>query len=467
MYLQFELVIRKYFPTSHSSHAVVSAYTAKIVAHEATLPTAAAAAADADATAVDGKVGGGAMDTSDDQEGVDAELEAQAAEGKDKDTDTPPTTVLPEVEVFVLTLLLTTFLRYNLLADATSAATALIQRVSSFNRRSLDVLASKAYYYFSYTFERVGRLADVRPILLKLYRTSCVRHDEMGQAVLLNLILRNFLHYNMIDQARLLSSRAGDFPESASNNQFCRFLYYMARIQVVQLEYADAYKRLLWAARKAPQDTAVGFSRSVLKLTIIVQLLMGEIPERAVFNAVEHRHALVAYLELTKAVRAGDLGAFNVVMGKHSGVFTADGNLSLIRRLGHNVVKIGLRKISVSYSRISFADISRKLMLPTVQGSEYICAKAIRDGVIDATIDHANSCLLSNEAMDMYSTSEPQKAFHARIGFCMDVYSDAIKGMRYPGDAYRPDKKSLDDKIEDQKTIEELLADLEDEDGDD
>ena len=81
----------------------------------------------------------------------------------------------------------------------------------------------------------------------------------------------------------------------------------------MQLEYSDAYLRLSMAARKAPQDTAYGFSLTVHKLSIIVQLLMGDIPERASFNAPEMRLQLVPYLELTQAVRAGDMHEFSAV----------------------------------------------------------------------------------------------------------------------------------------------------------
>ncbi len=58
--------------------------------------------------------------------------------------------------------------------------------------------------------------------------------------------------------------------------------------------------------------------------------------------------------------------------------FTADRNLTLVRRLGHNVLKTGLRKVSVSYSRISLVDVDAKLHLPSAAAAEYICAKAIR-----------------------------------------------------------------------------------------
>lgn len=57
-------------------------------------------------------------------------------------------------------------------------------------------------------------------------------------------------------------------------------------------------------------------------------------------------------------------------------------------RLRHNVIKTGIRMISLSYSRISLADIALKLQLDSPQDAEYIIAKAIRDGVIEASLDH-------------------------------------------------------------------------------
>ena len=37
------------------------------------------------------------------------------------------------------------------------------------------------------------------------------------------------------------------------------------------------------------------------------------------------------------------------------------------QRLGHNVLKTGLRKLSVSYSRIELRDVATKLRLPSTQ----------------------------------------------------------------------------------------------------
>ena len=60
----------------------------------------------------------------------------------------------------------------------------------------------------------------------------------------------------------------------------------------------------------------------------------------------------------------------------------------IFSRIRHNVIKFGLRNIYLSYSRISLIDICGKLHLDGVTETEYTVAKAIRDGVIDATINH-------------------------------------------------------------------------------
>ncbi len=47
-----------------------------------------------------------------------------------------------------------------------------------------------------------------------------------------------------------------------------------------------------------------------------------------------------------------------------------------------------------------------------------------RDGGIDATIDHEHSYMSSKEVTDIYSTEEPQSAFHARVAFCLDIHNE-------------------------------------------
>ena len=65
--------------------------------------------------------------------------------------------------------------------------------------------------------------------------------------------------------------------------EFYRYYYYLGRIKATQLEYSEAHKHLLQSARKAPQNSAAGFKQHVAKLSVTVDLLLGNIPERQTF----------------------------------------------------------------------------------------------------------------------------------------------------------------------------------------
>lgn len=366
---------------------------------------------------------------------------------------------LPEVEIYVFTLIATTLMREGLHTDAATATEKIMDRLETLNRRSLDVLASKAISYYSLTHERIGQVADLRPRLLAMYRSACVHQDENTQAVILNLLLRHYLHFNLIDQAQKLVQNT-DFPENVSNNQYCRYLYYLGRIMAIRLMYSDAHTRLAAAMRKVPQEKSLGFMQSVQKLIIVVQLLMGDMPEKSVFRDPNFEQVLVPYYHLTAAVKAGDYLQFQKVMSDNAETFKTDKCVMLVKRLGHNVLKTGLKKISISYSRISFLHIAEKLHLESAETAEYLCAKAIKDGVIEATIDHESSCLLSNRQLDIYSSEQPQKELHKRISFCLDIHNDAVKGMQYRADSHKkPKDKSKPEP--DEKTLEELIREFE------
>ena len=53
--------------------------------------------------------------------------------------------------------------------------------------------------------------------------------------------------------------------------------------------------------------------------------------------------------------------------------------------------------------------------------------------------------------------------FFRRISFCLDVHNEAVKSMRYPPDAYKKEIALGDKDRKDEKTIEELIKDLEEE----
>ena len=76
--------------------------------------------------------------------------------------------------------------------------------------------------------------------------------------------------------------------------------------------------------------------------------------------------------------------------------------------------------------------------------------QAIRDGVIEAVLDHESGTMQSKDTSDVYSTRlesilvsvkrvqwfsflrEPQIAFNQRIEFCLDLHNHSVKVMNLP-----------------------------------
>ena len=65
-------------------------------------------------------------------------------------------------------------------------------------------------------------------------------------------------------------------------------------------------------------------------------------------------------------------------------------------------------------------------MLDSPENAEFIVAKAIRDGVIEAELDHDQGIMQSKDTSDIYGTREPQIAFNQRIEFCLDLHNHSV-----------------------------------------
>jgi 26S proteasome regulatory subunit N3 len=368
-----------------------------------------------------------------------------------------------EVAAFFLYLGVTFLAHGGAWHDTFKHAAEALQWLNTANERTTDHIGARLYGLLYLAAERQGLAPQMSAFLLREYRTACLRRNDIGQAALLNQLLRLHINTKQFDAADKLISKT-EFPEAISNNQFVRYLYYTGRIQAVQLDYSAAFAAVTQAQRKAPTATALGFRIQVTKLAIVVQLLLGEVPDKAVFHAPRQgvtgdafTHALAPYLAVAQAVRTGDTEAFQSAVKEHTAVFDADANLSLIQRLTHTVLKAGLKKISTSYSRIAFPDIALKLGVGSVAEAETLCAKAIRDGVIDAVMDADEGSLRSREVQDEYKTTAPAEAFHRRIQFLLDVNREALRNMQYPAEAYQ---KDLEDVKKMQKEVEEEEADF-------
>jgi 26S proteasome regulatory subunit N3 len=345
-----------------------------------------------------------------------------------------PKEVLPEVDVYLSILCQIRLYDMKEISVGTEFSNALIEHLRSLNRRTMDSLAARAYFYYSLFYEETTPLPpspsavviSIRKPLLDALRTATLRKDQDVQATVTTLLLRNYLSTSHITQADLLISHT-KVPPAASNNQVARYLYYLGRIRAVQLSYTEAHEHLIGATRKSPTSyKASGFYQASTKLLVVVELLMGDIPDRAIFRQPSLERALQPYLQLVQAVGAGDVDGFQKLTRRYNSTFRADDTYTLILRLRQNVIKTGIRMMSLSYARISLRDMCLRLGLDSEESAEYIVAKAIRDGVIEATLDHEGGYMKSKDVGDVYATREPGDAFHARIQACLTLHDESV-----------------------------------------
>ncbi|KAE8148539.1 terpenoid synthase [Aspergillus avenaceus] len=386
--------------------------------------------------------------------GENGAFESEVASSKmDVETDktkATPKEILPEVDTYMSILVQIYLYDRKEIQKGAQFSTSLIERLRTINRRTLDSLAARVYFYYSLFFEQIAPLppspaatvTSIRQPLLAALRTAVLRKDVDTQATVMTLLLRNYLSTSHISQADLLISH-NRFPQSASNNQIARYLYYLGRIRAIQLQYTDAHGHLIGATRKSPSShCARGFYQASHKLLVVVELLMGDIPDRAIFRQPALERAMHPYFLLVQAVSVGDLDGFLNIVNTHSTTFRKDGTYTLILRLRQNVIKTGIRMMSLSYSRISLRDICLRLGLDSEESAEYIVAKAIRDGVIEATLDHERGFMKSKEVGDIYATREPGEVFHERIRACLSLHDESVKAMRFPMNQHRLELKS-------------------------
>ena len=338
-----------------------------------------------------------------------------------------------EIYGFIFMVLLTKLIDYKNYKEALDADKNLISFFKTNGSLTINTLKAKAYYYLSLVTEKLNIQDEIINELQQAYRTACIEMDFISQVTLINCIIRYYLNNKNIDMARSFISKT-KFTENISTYEDSRYLFYIGKIEAIQMNYSESYTHLSNSFRKAPEKTGDGFKNLVNKYLILVQLLMGEIPDIKSLmksNRVVDFEEFQPYLLMLKIVRQGNLDEFKKGISGFEQKFKKDGTLNLVQRIRHVVIKAGLRKINLSYSRISIKDITEKLKLENEKETEYIIAKAIRDGVFLASINHEEGYIQSKEIKDIYSTFEPQRSYQSRILFLNNIFVESQKSMKY------------------------------------
>jgi len=369
------------------------------------------------------------------------------------------------------------------LPQASTLASAGADRARSLNRRTLDVLAARLVFYWTLAAERAGAGPAggslLRPALLAAHRAACLRHDEAGQEVLLNALLRSYLGAGLVGSADALRAKAQRPDPPRSTAQAARTAFYSGRLAAARLQYSDARDALLAASRKAP-TAAVGFRATCAQWLTVVRLLLGEVPPLRELAADARAGpgadaALGPYLALARAVRSGDLGAFGAVTAAHASAFTAHGTAPLVGRLRHAVIRAGLSRLAAAYARLPLAVVAARLGLASAEDAAAVAAKAIADGALDATLDRDGGWMacsatggggagggeeggVGGGGAGAGTDAGPRAAFHARTAFCLDIHNEAVRALRFEPNAHKPRQRETDEQARERARAEEEMA---------
>ena len=361
-----------------------------------------------------------------------------------------------EVYAFIFMIILTKLVDYKEYKEALTSVQNLILFFKVNESLTINTLKAKAYYYLALITEKLNIQDQIINELQEAYRTACIEMDFISQVTLINCIIRYYLNNKNIEMARSFISKT-KYVENISSYEDARYLFYIGKIEAIQMNYSDSYTHLSSSFRKAPEKTGDGFKNLVNKYLILVQLLMGEIPDMKSLmksNRVRDFKEFEPYLLLLKIVRQGNLEEFKKGIEIYEMNFKRDGTFNLVQRIRQVVIKAGLRKINLSYSRISIKDITEKLKLENEKEAEYIIAKAIRDGVFLATINHEEGYVKSKEINDIYSTFEPQRSYQSRILFLNNIFVESQRSMKYSTQQEQAKKESKETELEEEDSMD-------------
>merc|ERR1719233_982978 len=168
---------------------------------------------------------------------------------------------------------------------------------------------------------------------------------------------------------------------------------------------------------------------------------------------------LKPYYDLCVVLQVGNLKSFTEMFNVHEQAFMKDKMDLLVQRLRNTVIKTGLRKINLAYSRMKLETVRDRLGMNSVEDTKWVVAKAIRDNIIEARLDYKTNTMISNETHDVYRTKEPAVELQKRTDYLFDRYQDAMKAFRYLDTKEDEEEEDDEDKEAEKKEEKEKVED--------
>ena len=87
-------------------------------------------------------------------------------------------TLVPEVDMYLSLIGLIWLFDSKKHPQGLNLATLLVEKIQILNRRTLDPIAAKIYFYFARFHAIAGSLSEMRPFLLNVERKATLRQDS-------------------------------------------------------------------------------------------------------------------------------------------------------------------------------------------------------------------------------------------------------------------------------------------------
>lgn len=358
-----------------------------------------------------------------------------------------------EEEVVELLLFgLAAFRERNFAASRTALENLLFESPHDFaSRLYLVPLSGYLFAKFLLAVERTGGFEAAKPRVYDWLTQFQGGSFEQLFATAYVFLLRNLLRADQLREAAQLLKNCR-FPEHIGHSLLAKFLLYKATYLSRIGHVAQAANFVTEALRKAPDGRSRrglgGFKLRARKLKLVLQLIMNEPPTHTWLN---YARIPPHYMSLVHAVNLGNHDEFERLMREHSADFARDGMLGLLAKMRSVVMKNALKKMSLAYSRISVADVLRRV---GAENDPHFDLQAFltksRADLPDFTVDHKNACLEFTRLGDTYGGLQTRESLVKRLRHLQGLEEQVTKGLRYrlaakDAGAERPEEHSGED----------------------
>lgn len=266
--------------------------------------------------------------------------------------------------------------------------------------RALDFFNAKLIKYFYLSLKYLGKPVD------QLYRIMCTNKEygnEYSIAVATNAILDTQINNHIYETAHL---------NTTDREERSKYLIYNGIISLVKGRYEEALKSFDEGDILNTNTTTVLL---IKKYIIITKLLLGDC---LVFYPYEDD--LKPYFSLIGCVKRGDMETFYKLIEEHKAEYFKSNLYFIIRRLAQKIALMGLKKITMCYSRIRIEDISKILGMNV----ESLVFKTIKDKEIKGFVENGVFYSESDDVMKSHCGELIRKAIGVR--------KEIGRQMKYP-----------------------------------